>query len=177
MSSKCSRCLKLSSLLEPISFCQFSVKHQVCVGNIIAKNAIWDFLYLYLLKSEVSNIAIIVKDTIVIIIQNSLSILLNLFRPSTRGLYITVNDLRNVYISKKSKTFNCCEFFYVICEYADIFLSVKFVHAIRYRFCLYIYCERFVKTHYTAMSIRCRRLAKSCQRRPHTTVVSVSGFN
>lgn len=68
----------------------------------------------------------------------SLSILLNLFRPSTRGLYITVNDLRNVYISKKSKTFNCCEFFYVICEYADIFLSVKFVHAIRYRFCLYI---------------------------------------
>lgn len=138
MSSKCSRCLKLSSLLEPISFCQFSVKHQVCVGNIIAKNVIWDFLYLYRLKSEVSNIAIIVKDTIVIITQNSLSILLNLFRPSTRGLYITVNDLRNVYISKKSKTFNCCEFFYVICEYADIFLSVKFVHAIRYRFCLYI---------------------------------------
>lgn len=28
--------------------------------------------------------------------------------------------------------------FYVICEYVDIFLSVKFVYVIRYRFCLYI---------------------------------------
>lgn len=99
----------------------------------------------------------------------------SLVRPRTRGLYITVIDLRNVHTSNLRLLM--VEDFFMSIVNMQIYSKVSNLCMRFGTNSVCIYRKRFVKTYYTAMSVKCRHLAKPCQWRPHTTVVSVSGSN